>query len=1049
MKLTVFALRRPAILLTLVAVLCTGRPARADEAARPEPSPPVEITTSALPSGYRGDEYSTMIRIRQNQDGVFFMAAGLPDGLSMNRSGVISGRLGGHPGDYPVRLIAVDPDDPDRFDETVLTLTVHEPLSVPDTPLSPAVAGAPYRHEIQIRGGSSARRVRITGLPPGLDAGPDGLITGTPEAGPFRLPLQVTVEDPDFPGHRTSRTLRLTVYGPLTVTSGSPPPIRVGEALAFRIEARGGSGRYEFSVRDLPPGLTLDPVSGLLSGVARAPRGVYPGRVEIRDQQVDAKADEALTLTLVDFYPDDQERLETRIGGNRVVPGPAIREHTFHQPGDRDEMILDLTDLPPLAVVRIRTLPRTRPTRPVVTLMDPSGLILPFGQTDPAGYPDGMFVCETPGLFLAALTEASGNTGDYGLSISVPGQRVRLTAAALPDLQTPGPVDLTVATKGGSGSFVFDAEGLPPGLDITEDGRIEGNLTAPAGVYPVTVRVRDRLWADLGDTKPYTLTLVDFFPDAYETGDAPDPRNAKTVIVPDGKIREHTFHEPGDRDCARLETAMVPSGHVLRFQTLPRSRPTPIRLTIVDKDGQTVLRDRNPIPPGLHDHFLESKGPAPLYLTVEHPDGQTGDFGLTVEDMGPRIRIVTERLPDALTRGPYTARIATAFGSGSFVFEGETLPQGLTLDHDGRLWGTLALPPGLHPLTVRVRDLVHEGITDTRHFDLSAVRFFPDAFEALNDNGPDSANTISPGSPAQRHCFHDDADVDWVRLDLETVGPGDRIIIKTAGGSDPAQTSLRLMTGRNVVSTGSGDSSGSTLVFDCALPAAYHLEIRERHQRIGDYDLSVFNSGRPLSLATLSLSHAESDRPYRQALDVRGGCGRYRFFIAGGTLPPGLTLDETTGLISGRNTHWGRFTVTLGVEDRLFAENRTTGTFTLDAFMGQKLTGKTRFVFPHYQTGTFSLTAETTTTRAFPGTLRGGTPGNLRYRIVDHTVPTDRFTFFFDEKTGDLTLTEPGPVACSRYTPRDLDVTVEVWDSIHTNNRMVFHYEIPARCLSY
>jgi hypothetical protein len=451
----------------------------------------------------------------------------------------------------------------------------------------------------------------------------------------------------------------------------------------------------------------------------------------------------------------------------------------------------------------------------------------------------------------------------------------------------------------------------------------------------------------------------------------------------------------------------------------------------------------------MSDLFLEISDHKTRFLIIDHPDSQTGDYGLIVDDMGPRIRIATDHLPDALSRGAYAVDIAAADGSGSFAFSSDPLPQGLALDPSGRLRGELTIAPGVYPLTITVKDLIHEGITDTRRFDLSVVRFFPDAFEALNDDGPGTENTMTPGTAPQTHCFHDDKDLDWVRLDLHAIEPGDRIIVKTSGLSEPVQTGLRLLDDQNRVMATAGGTPETTLVFDCARPAVYRLEIRETQSRIGDYKLIVSNSGQPLTLSTATLTHAESDRPHRQTLDVLGGCGRYRFVIDEGALPPGLTLDEHTGLITGRNTHWGTFTLTIRIDDRLFAENHTRRTYTMDAFMGRKLSGKTRFVFPHYQTGTFSMTALTTTTRAFPGTLHGGTPGNLRYRIIDHTVPLDRFTLAFDTRTGELTLTEPGPVSCNRYTPDDLDVAVEVSDRVYTNNRFVFHYDIPARCLSY
>jgi hypothetical protein len=54
---------------------------------------------------------------------------------------------------------------------------------------------------------------------------------------------------------------------------------------------------------------------------------------------------------------------------------------------------------------------------------------------------------------------------------------------------------------------------------------------------------------------------------------------------------------------------------------------------------------------------------------------------------------------------------------------------------------------------------------------------------------------------------------------------------------------------------------------------------------------------------------------YDAVLSVTGGTAPYRFSISGGTLPPGLTLDANTGLISGRPTVARRYSFVVSVTD--------------------------------------------------------------------------------------------------------------------------------------
>ena len=63
--------------------------------------------------------------------------------------------------------------------------------------------------------------------------------------------------------------------------------------------------------------------------------------------------------------------------------------------------------------------------------------------------------------------------------------------------------------------------------------------------------------------------------------------------------------------------------------------------------------------------------------------------------------------------------------------------------------------------------------------------------------------------------------------------------------------------------------------------------------------------------------------PYSQSLIVTGGTAPYTYSLAGGQLPPGLTLDPTTGAFSGVPTASGTYTVTIIATDA----NGATGTF--------------------------------------------------------------------------------------------------------------------------
>lgn len=67
------------------------------------------------------------------------------------------------------------------------------------------------------------------------------------------------------------------------VISGTPPTGQVGGLYTFPFVASGGTTPYAFSISagSLPPGLTLDPLTGIVSGTPALPPGTYSFTVTV------------------------------------------------------------------------------------------------------------------------------------------------------------------------------------------------------------------------------------------------------------------------------------------------------------------------------------------------------------------------------------------------------------------------------------------------------------------------------------------------------------------------------------------------------------------------------------------------------------------------------------------------------------------------------------------------------------------------------------------------------------------------------------------------
>ncbi|AQG77905.1 putative Ig domain-containing protein [Spirosoma montaniterrae] len=70
-----------------------------------------------------------------------------------------------------------------------------------------------------------------------------------------------------------------------------------------------------------------------------------------------------------------------------------------------------------------------------------------------------------------------------------------------------------------------------------------------------------------------------------------------------------------------------------------------------------------------------------------------------------------------------------------------------------------------------------------------------------------------------------------------------------------------------------------------------------------------------LSITTTSLTSGTLGQPYSQSLASTGGVGSLTYVVASGTLPTGLTLDASTGILSGTPTAAATTNFTLSVTD--------------------------------------------------------------------------------------------------------------------------------------
>jgi hypothetical protein len=133
--------------------------------------------------------------------------------------------------------------------------------------------GTPYSQFVSASGGTAPYTFTVSSgaLPGGLALNSaTGLIDGTPDtAGTFNFSITAT----DANGCPGSRLYVVTIAAAgcpaITISPSTLPPGRVGVLYSQSVTASGGTAPYTYTVASgvLPDGLTLNPATGLISGV--------------------------------------------------------------------------------------------------------------------------------------------------------------------------------------------------------------------------------------------------------------------------------------------------------------------------------------------------------------------------------------------------------------------------------------------------------------------------------------------------------------------------------------------------------------------------------------------------------------------------------------------------------------------------------------------------------------------------------------------------------------------------------------------------------------
>ncbi len=587
--------------------------------------PTLVITTNSLPNGRINTAYTTTLAATGGVTPYNWVAAGLPSGVTLAAgTGVLSGTPT-QSGNFTVNVTLTDTSG--QTANASLLLTIVPTLVITTNSLPNGRINTAYSSTLAATGGVTPYNWVATGLPSGvtLTAG-TGALAGTPtQSGNFTVNVTLT----DYSGQTANASLSLNVVAALVILTTGMPSGTAGVGYFATFSAAGGTQPYSWTATGLPPGLSLNASSGLVSGIP----------------SVNGSGSYTVNVTVT----DSSGQTKTATFGVTIAPAPLppVQVTTTSLPNGTVGVFYAAQ----IAVTGGNGGPYT---------FSATGVLPPGLQVSTSGQLQG--TPTAPGAFSFGVTasDSANNSASGTISVTIVPAPLVITTGALTNVTVGSSISIAFTATGGVPPLVFTLSGTAPaGATFSSTGTLSGTATT-AGSYTFTVTVTDSVKTTA--SKAFTLVVT------------PAPLTIATATLPSGQV-----------------------GTAYAGQFTAAGGTPPYTWAGSAGGGLSVSSS------GAVSGTPPAVGTFAVTVTVTDSLGAkaNGSFSVTVN--GPSLVVTTSSLPNGALTSAYSASLSATGGTPPYTWSASGLPAGIAVSSSGTLSGTPTSPGGF-TVTVTVKD---------------------------------------------------------------------------------------------------------------------------------------------------------------------------------------------------------------------------------------------------------------------------------------------------------------------------------------------------------